>query len=715
MRMAIPEECYLKVPAQITPELARSCADKIDLLFQAQLLARNVHELDSALSLLLDLAGDLVPHDKAALFWRDDPEGTLQVRIHRGFGDDVPISGLRDCVQGRDAVSNHRLFLIPSPDCPSPPLGHLLQKLGAVSLLHLPLYVGETVMGSLVLMRTTAGPLRVEDAHLLRVFTFIFESVLDGLNRGTPRKDYAFADGSTGLFNQRYFEQQLEREIDRARRNNEPLSVVFLELDGFPAFRTRHGRAAGEALLHEVAKILRQVCRKSDTLARCEDDAFSVILPRTAKETLTVVARRVFDGLQGPFLSGLMENAGSGVVFNLSAVAYPEDAFSAESILEAGHQGLAEARKKPGRHYYQFPSHKTRGEEEELLDAVRAGLFREPLLEPSRLLQLFARLCLDAVPADRVSIMVREADSLVIQVALGFEGQEEIVKGTRVPLTGRAVSSWVAQNREPLLVRGPEGLSGLSRSGGAAYHADSFFSYPLLENGDLLGVIHFSNRSDGNPFTDQDVEAFQPLARVMSGYLALGQRFGRAQEEFLQKALFALVDLMERQVPGMAHHSEEVARLAEATARQLGYGEEAIGGLTVTARLHDLGKVGYRARVLAEPRALSPRERAIAQRHPLMGWKFLETMPMGRIDREAILYHHEREDGSGYFGKTGPDTPESAKILAVVDVFQALTSPRAYRPAVSLDAGLTYLDQHKGTLFDPRVVDALTAAIRGTG
>ena len=76
--------------------------------------------------------------------------------------------------------------------------------------------------------------------------------------------------------------------------------------------------------------------------------------------------------------------------------------------------------------------------------------------EPGRLLNLFARLCLDTVPADRVSILVREEDSLVLQVALGFQGQDEIVRTTRLPLSGASVPSWVAHRREPLLVREPK-------------------------------------------------------------------------------------------------------------------------------------------------------------------------------------------------------------------------------------------------------------------
>ena len=131
----------------------------------------------------------------------------------------------------------------------------------------------------------------------------------------------------------------------------------------------------------------------------------------------------------------------------------------------------------------------------------------------------------------------------------------------------------------------------------------------------------------------------------------------------------------------------------------------------MSARLHDLGKITYRSNILSADRALSPREQALTQRHPLLGWKVLEEVPLQCVDREAVLYHHEREDGTGYLHKAAADIPESAKILAVADVYQALTSPRAYRPAVAPMEARAYLEAQKGRLFDGRVVDALLATL----
>jgi len=711
VRDPLLDACFLNLPAEITPDLARSCADKMNLLFQVQLLGRSIGDAPSAFRLLLDLAGELVPSDRAILFWRDDPREALQPRESRGFGRGAALANHAERFLPEEARENERPFLVSQERCPGSGLLAVLREHGCSSLLSIPVYASDRVQGVLQLLRDRSPDFRTEDAHLVRVFTLAFEGVFESLAQADRKREMAYLDRGTGLFNRRYFEQQLEREMDRARRNSEAASVLLLEVRGFQDFRRRRGHADSEALLQEVSRALGRVCRKSDTLARYDEELFAAILPRTAKGSLGIVAQRIFEGLEGA-PSG---NPKHEVEFNLCALSYPDDAFSAESALEAGREGLARARTLPGRHYFQFPSPAPEGRDEEILDPERTGFLREPALEVPALLKVFTRLALDVVPADRVSVMAREGDDLVIQVAVGFNGQEEVVRTARVPLNQRTVSAWVAQHRQPLLVRSRSEIEELPRNEGAAYRGDSFFSYPLLRGEELLGVIHFSNRFDGEAFTQADVDHFAPVAGFLSRYLDAARGFGGLREEFLRESLFSLVDLMESQIPGMEGHSREVARLARAAARHLGLGAEEAERIWVSGRLHDVGKVSYRTNILAEARALSPRERALTQRHPLLSWKFLEGLPLKGLDRDAILYHHEREDGSGYLHKSGDDTPVSAKILAVAEVYHALTSPRPYRPAVSDAEAVSYLDAHRETLFESRVVDAFKKVLEVPG
>ncbi|MFU8856146.1 MAG: HD domain-containing phosphohydrolase [Deferrisomatales bacterium] len=710
LSVALPAACYPTVPAEITPDLARSCPDKMSVLFQVQLLGRSIDALPTAFRLLLDLGRQLIPYDRAVLLWHDDPREPLRPVETRGFGAPAAPAGSWDRFLPAEARQWARPFLlVPDPSLP-PELEGTMREAGCASVLSIPIYVGDRIQGVLQFLRDQPPGFALEEAHLARVFTLAFEAVLEHLFAGGAQPEVSFLDHATGVFNQRYLQQQLEREVDRARRSGEPMALLMVELGDWEDFRNHCGPAAADAILREIAQGLETVCRKSDTLARYRDDLFSLILPRTPKTSLGLVAQRALEQLEGVLAVG-PQGSPLDLRLTLCGIAYPEDAYSAGTALEAAWKGLEAARLLPGRRYYQLPSPAPEARDQEILDGRRAELLREPALGTSALLRLFTRLALDVVPADRVSVMVLDGDDLVIQVAVGFDGQEDVVRTTRVPLSRPTVSAWVVQHRAPLLVRSRADAGELPRNQGAAYRGDSFFSYPLLRGEELLGVVHFSNRSDGEPFTQVDLDHFAPVAGFLATYLDGARKFDGVRESFLRDSLFSLVDLAESQIPGMAGHSPEVARLAQATARRLGLADDDAERLWVSGRLHDLGKVSYRTNLLSEPRALSPRERALTLRHPLLSWKCLENLPVAGVDRDAILYHHEREDGSGYLRKGGEETPLAAKILAVADVFQSLTSDRPYRPAIPAAEALRYLRDQQGTLFDPIVLDAFEGTL----
>jgi len=712
MYPSLPDSCFLSPPAEITADLAATFANKMNLFIKAQLLGKSIADAEAAFSLLMELAADLVPNDSAFLFWRSETDESFLLEQTRGFNGVAPAHLLLDIIaaNGKPGMPSPLILCSDSPI--SQHYQQALADLSADSLLSMPLYLGEGVAGVLMLARRKAPCFNPDEAHLLRVFCLTFEGILEDLTSSQEARRMTFQDALTGLFSRRYFEQQIEREMDRARRTNEQTSMFLLNIDGFSLLKDRFGYAAADALLRETARALSRVCRKSDTLARFHDDHFGIIMPRTGKENLSKAANRIFEALDGVSIASSADSAAELVEFNLSAAAYPQDASSAESALSLCFDGLSKAsRRIDGPRFYHPPLPTAKDAKGELLDMSRVSLFREPLHDNTRILQLFARLCLDSVPADRVSIVVPVGNEFVVQAAYGFDGVPETASIVRMPKDSECVSAYVSQRREPLLVSSSSDVQGAPLNNGPAYTSTSFFSYPLIHENDLLGIINFSEHSEGKFFIREDVENFAPMAKLISQYLAMDVLFGTARKEFLRDSLFALVDFMENQVEGMSGHSREVARLAEAAARQLGYSDDQAEVVWLSSMLHDLGKVSFRGRVLSEPRPLSSQERALTQRHPLLGWKFLEEIPLPNLDREAILMHHEREDGSGYLRKSSDAVPHAAKVLAVADVFQALCSPRPYRPALSQEEALQYLDENKGTLFDGAVVDALKAVV----
>jgi putative nucleotidyltransferase with HDIG domain len=159
--------------------------------------------------------------------------------------------------------------------------------------------------------------------------------------------------------------------------------------------------------------------------------------------------------------------------------------------------------------------------------------------------------------------------------------------------------------------------------------------------------------------------------------------------------------------PYTAGHQERVAHLACAIAGKIGLSEERVEGLRVAGLLHDVGKVSVPAEILSKPMTLTPAEFDLIKAHPQTGYEILKGIDFSWPVAEIVLEHHERLDGSGYpRGLKGEAISLEAKILAVADIVEAMSSHRPYRAALGTDKALEAITKDKGTLYDPGVVDA---------
>ena len=163
----------------------------------------------------------------------------------------------------------------------------------------------------------------------------------------------------------------------------------------------------------------------------------------------------------------------------------------------------------------------------------------------------------------------------------------------------------------------------------------------------------------------------------------------------------------------------DVTRLLKASlliARELGMDDERAEALRFAGILHDVGKLGVPTRLLRKDGPLTPEERRIVELHPEYGHEMVRGISFLGEARAAVLHHHERLDGSGYpYGLVGGQIPEFARIVAVADAFDAMTSTRSYRRARPVAAALAELRRCAGSQFDPAMVTALTHALTRHG
>jgi HD-GYP domain-containing protein (c-di-GMP phosphodiesterase class II) len=154
-------------------------------------------------------------------------------------------------------------------------------------------------------------------------------------------------------------------------------------------------------------------------------------------------------------------------------------------------------------------------------------------------------------------------------------------------------------------------------------------------------------------------------------------------------------------------HMKRIGLLSEVVASAAGWFGEELDAIRQAAPLHDVGKIGIPDAILQKPEKLTPVEQEIMKTHTLVGGEILagSKMPMLRMARDIALNHHERWDGLGYpRGIAGKKIPESARIVAIVDTFDALTHERVYRPAMTEDEALAIVRQGADTHFDPRLL-----------
>jgi len=252
------------------------------------------------------------------------------------------------------------------------------------------------------------------------------------------------------------------------------------------------------------------------------------------------------------------------------------------------------------------------------------------------------------------------------------------------------------------------------------FQQEEFLSYvgiPLIAKGQIKGALEVFFRRYFNPDPDW-MEFFQGIAQQAALAIDNAQMFSELERSHFELSIAYdatilgwsnALDLRDKETEG---HSQRVTDLTVQIAKAMGISEEKIVHIRRGALLHDIGKMGVPDHILFKPGPLDEEEWKIMRQHPQYALDMLSPIAYLKPALDIPFCHHERWDGSGYpRGLKGEEIPIAARIFAVADVYDALTSDRPYRKALSHQQAVDYIRQQRGIQFDPKVVDVFLRII----
>ena len=319
-----------------------------------------------------------------------------------------------------------------------------------------------------------------------------------------------------------------------------------------------------------------------------------------------------------------------------------------------------------------------------------------------------AKEVLDA-EASSVFLIDEEENELYFVSATGTGGGR--AKRVRVPW-GKGIVGWVAETGETLLVPDVAKDKRFYRKVDEEtdFVTKSILAVPLVVKGRVVGVAETLNKERTGGFTQDDVELFEAFARHAAVAVDNARLYSELEELF-KSSIRAVVFVVEAKDKYTRGHTERVTKYSVMAARELALSKDEVKKVEIASLLHDIGKIGIPDTILGKPGKLTDEEFEIVKDHPVRGCEIMGHIEAMRNIIPGIRHHHERYDGLGYPDKLkGRKIPLLGRIISVSDVFDALTTDRPYRGAISIDETLEYLQSNSGYQFDPDVVDAFCRA-----
>ena len=581
-----------------------------------------------------------------------------------------------------------------------------------------------------------------DDLAVLETFTELAGVACRNASAHATMSLAAQTDALTGCLNHAALHEQLERELERAAREAaDAPSLVLIDLDHFKQVNEEHGHLTGDEVLRRVGTALRSGIRPYDVAARYGGDEFALLVTASDEEAASEVATRAVDRIRAAiaeFVEGESAGATAGVAEWTPGVGASELVARADRALLHGKQ----TGRRGGVHPFSaVPPDWRRGR------FSRAGgpdLLRAPTPAPSvsfelaerdeRLRKRTRQLALANALGARLAGMtdvqaileatveelhrefgyflcaaVRDEAGMVSAAAVRGDAFLRLgLQGWRQPrdegLIGRCL-----RTKRPVLendVRAADDYEPTPET----TDVRSELIVPLWVAGEVWGVLNLEELLPG-AFDEDDVRLVETVADQAGAALRSASLYEQLEAAYLGTAQ-ALVAALEAKDADTAEHARSIVGQAEEVGRRLGMDEDQLRDLRFAAVFHDIGKISIPEQILCKPGPLTDEERAIMERHTIVGEQILAPVAFLAGVCRLVRHEHERWDGGGYpDGLAGEAIPLGSRIILACDALHAMTSDRPYRHALGREAAVTELRLHAGTQFDPRVIDALLALL----
>jgi HD-GYP domain-containing protein (c-di-GMP phosphodiesterase class II) len=299
-------------------------------------------------------------------------------------------------------------------------------------------------------------------------------------------------------------------------------------------------------------------------------------------------------------------------------------------------------------------------------------------------------------------MLINQNNELYIVAAKGLS--KEVIENTKMKI-GEGIAGMVVSTGKYYFVEDIEtDVRFLRPNLEEKYETKSFISVPLKIKNKVIGVLNINSSKNNKKFTQRDVELLTLLADNSAITIENLELFTDLQS-FYFEMIQTLARALDAKDSYTHDHADRAGKYAKLIAQEMNLPDTVVRYIEYAALLHDIGKIGISDNILLKKGKLADDEQQIIRQHPIIGYKIILPVKYLYPIAPLVLYHHERYDGSGYpEGLSGEEIPLGARIVAIIDAFDAMTSDRPYRKAPSVKTAINELKKGMGKQFDPRIV-----------